>query len=150
MPLFNSNQPSTYYLANATALFKKNPVLNAIYTKYVDKWGPRRFLEAPRISDQFKISAVRIISPEDATKLETAVKFATKADETVKSVKDVAEKASINVNKYIENIPDKYRNIESKVPDSIKAREEWPEFGGKKTKRNRRSSKRTQRRRRRR
>lgn len=149
MPLFNNSQPSTYHLANATALFKKYPLLNSIYTKYVNMWGQRKFLEAPRISDQFKIKVVQFVSSEDAQKLEDAVKFATKADETAKSVKDVAEKASINTIKNIENLSEKHHNIISKVPGSIKAHEEWSNFGGKKTKRNRRSSKRTQRRRRR-
>lgn len=146
MPLFNSNQPSTYHLANATALFKKYPFLNAIYTKYVNMWGQRKFLEAPRISDQFKIKVVQFVSPEDAQNLETAVKFATKANETAKSVKDIAEKASIEATENIENLSEKHRNIVSKVPGSIEAYKKWSEFGGKKTKRNRRSSKRTQRR----
>jgi hypothetical protein len=111
----------TYYLSKIPKITRIHPLIQEKYDKELETWYKKKFLETPFLSDQAKISSIKMFKPEYGDILEKGVVLAKKTD------------------KFFTNVGNKYSSLPKAT--TLEAQKVYDEnyynnLGGKKYKKN--------------
>jgi hypothetical protein len=131
----------TYYFSKIPKITSFHPSIKKKYEEKIDRWGKRKFLEAPNISDQAKIRAVGLLDPEASSQLKSIHSLAKKTD---KAITHTAYYGNKYISPYLKATPeaverynqDKYINLGGRKTKTI-----YRKNKNKKTKNNKKNNK---------